>query len=198
MPNWCENNVTFRGKKEDVIKMFESVGCKFNNKTFESDKPITMRSFIPMPQTFEDYDTTNRKKDVREFGSVEEYEKYSKEYDDAVRYQKETYGCVGWYDYNIKTLGTKWDSELNGLCSSTHGDEMIVYCNIDTAWDAPIEWVREMSRKYSGINIELEGIEPGAGFCVHIECEDGEDFDFERTEYNDEDYSDEDEFDEHE
>lgn len=88
---------------------------------------------MPMPQTFKDFDTANTKskRDAKNydaepikvtrndkgdvisqvfpplFNSDEEYEKYSKEYDDAVKYQQEHYGCVGWFDYNCMSLGCK-------------------------------------------------------------------------------------------
>ena len=90
-----------------------------------------------------------------EFESIEDYNKYSDGYDNAVKYQRETYGCVGWYDYNLKTLGVKWDANFEGICSCRSGEILCVSFDMDTAWDAPIEWVREMSRKFKDVKIEL-------------------------------------------
>ena len=57
-----------------------------------------------MPRTFK-CDTTNHP------------EKFPKQ----VKYQKKKYGCVGWYKWSLKYLGTKWDAEL---CPSDDLDDM--------------------------------------------------------------------------
>ena len=179
MPNWCENRISISGNAKDVERVFESVGCKFVNGKIVAEKEITMRSFFPMPQTFMDFDTTNRKLRKEEFESIEDYNKYSDGYDNAVKYQKEVYGCVGWYDYNLKTLGVKWDANFEGICSCRSGEILCVSFDMDTAWDAPIEWVREMSRKFKDVKIELHGEEYQNCFGRHILCLNGEDLEFE-------------------
>ena len=68
------------------------------------------------------------------------------------------YGVVGWYDYNCKMYGCKWNSELNVEHQS---DEEVVF-TADTPWSAPDAWLLRMSAKY-----------PTLEFYNHAEYEEG-------------------------
>lgn len=161
MPNWSKNQVTIIGKKENLLA-FLNEGLKNSGLLMETDVPsaikalkegattesskevldadgnytgmrevitekcISMRTFLPMPHTFLVYDTTNRAKD----------------YPEAAKFQQTYYGAVGWYDYNLLTLGTKWNAELEGF----DGDEKTIRFTCNTAWSQPtiwFEWVAE-------------------------------------------------------
>lgn len=52
MPNWVFNTITIKGKNED-IERFLSDANKYGNGT------IKFSSWIPVPETFIKYDTTN-------------------------------------------------------------------------------------------------------------------------------------------
>lgn len=194
MPNYCTNEFMIRGEKNDVFAMFQKIGFKGNTAndldTFinENVNNITMRSWFPMPQTFVDYDTTNSKLDketkkrnkngrlVKMFKTNKEYENYSKAYDDAVKYQKETYGVVGWYDYNMHTLGVKWDAkvfEYGVFVRENSKGEIVIESTFDTAWDAPTTWLKSLAEEFPKLFFKIDGYEPGMGFHVYIECEDG-------------------------
>ena len=182
MPNYCENTIKIKGKKEDIFDFFKKVG--FNGETKESllefiennKDTITMRSWLPMPQTFVDYDTTNRKLGKNYFNSDEEYEKYSKGYDTAVEHQKETYGAVGWYAYNLKTLGVKWDAKVFDYCVTMDEDDDVLCVKgvFDTAWCAPLMWVTTIAKENPKLSFDLDGYEYGCGFHQGISCENGE------------------------
>ena len=65
MPNWVYNNVRVNGAKEQILEMF-NYGLKQDGKEPMTSPDnvinlkLTMESYIPMPQTYRDYDTTNK------------------------------------------------------------------------------------------------------------------------------------------
>ena len=155
MPNWVYNKVILQGEKSAVHE-FVKIGLK--NSKIEStgdlerdfkwlikeakcgcidgngnlthlEKGLTARTFLPLPETFRIYDTTN----------------YPDKYPDAAKEQMEKYGAVGWYDYNKKTLGTKWDFKLGvnepPVLENLSGDIWRIVFLCDTAWCSPTEWL---------------------------------------------------------
>lgn len=160
MPNWVKNTVALKGTKQQMTKLFSQVA---DVKTWEDvenkigNLELTMRSFLPMPQTFLDWDTTN---DMEKFEWFchgknqpqeelrKEYEKYVRGYMRAREYQQNTYGCVGWYDYNCKTLGCKWDANLENIViidELEKDDIVIVYFSVETAWSRPIPFLQYLA-----------------------------------------------------
>lgn len=146
--------------------------CSLNERWF------TMRSWFPMPQTFYDYDTTKPKYDILSWAdacieraeedelylqvrhrqiSIEEFtthfqhqfEAYQVGYDRAVAYQKEEYGVVGWRDYNIMTLGTKWDADITEweIVEETD-DQIVLSIYMETAWCPPFAFLDTVADKY--------------------------------------------------
>ena len=80
-----------------------------------------------------------------------EYKKYSDGYDNAKVEQAAKYGCVGWYDYNCATLGTKWDSRVESWKIVNDSDDWFVltfYC--ETAWSLPYAWVGTVQKQHDG------------------------------------------------
>lgn len=174
MPNWSYNTLTIQGKKSDVVAMF-SRATTVNEKRYnnEPEEVYTLQSFIPMPQTYKDVDTTNSlgcflsekkyemKNTYPELSETKLDEKFNsvvqsltEQYESARKYQQETYGIVGWRDWNLSNLGTKWDrifitkKELDDIlnaCTDEDDDNgCIVECTFDTAWTPPIAWLEKV------------------------------------------------------
>ena len=160
MPNWVKNTVALKGTKQQMTKLFSQVA---DVKTWEDvenkidNLELTMRSFLPMPQTFLDWDTTNSMKKFEWFCEgknqsqeelQQEYLKYVRGYREACELQQKIYGCVGWYDYNYKTLGCKWNAELLDLTIADDlekDDIVIVYFSVKTAWSRPIPFLQHLA-----------------------------------------------------
>jgi hypothetical protein len=160
MPNWVKNNVALKGTKQQMTKLFSQVA---DVKTWEDvenkigNLELTMRSFLPMPQTFLDWDTTNDMEKFEWFCEGKnqpkeelrkEYENYVRGYKAACEHQTKMYGCVGWYDYNCKTLGCKWDAYLLNLTIADElekDDIVIVYFYVETAWSRPIAFLQHLA-----------------------------------------------------
>lgn len=156
MPNWSNNLIAFKGEESNILNMLndalinsgeekcESVGDAINSlhgnakhKGVENgevimEKGLRLRTFLPMPDIFLLYDTTN----------------FPEKYEEMAAEQKEKYGVVGWYDYNLVTLGCKWDSELS-LDSSfvSNGIATIVFF-CETPWSYPENWLLALEEKY--------------------------------------------------
>ena len=251
MPNWVYGNLAIRGKKNEVIN-FLNDGLKVSKSKIElsesmdkqtivdtlnglhSDDFLHLRSWLPMPQTFVDYDTTNnargfenwlvgdldkpihvdeaikvlghlanethatsnvdilhellytedanlreRVMDILHKHFDERYNSYMNEYENAIVYQEKTYGCVGWYDYNCRTLGTKWDSEFTyfSIIDGGDTDELIIRADIDTAWNMPDEWLQTVKSMYPSLRFIYYGWEEGGAFCGYFEVgENGNDW----------------------
>lgn len=164
MPNWSTNKITIIGKQENLLA-FLNKGLKNSELNTERDIPsaikalklgavskisgkaildenenwnglreiviekgITMRTFLLMDESFIRYDTTNK----------------AKELPDAAKYQQEAYGVVGWHDYNILTLGTKWDARLENF----DADEKTITFQCYTAWSAPTAWLNWIAETF--------------------------------------------------
>ncbi len=120
------------------------------------DKWLSARTFLPMPDTFLMYDTTN----------------YANAFPvDVVKEQKEKYGAVGWYDYNCLTLGTKWNFGLDN-----HGEEVTLeevapnvwrfrfYC--ETAWSMPLAWCGAMKKMFPELTVAISACEESSAYYV--------------------------------
>lgn len=165
MPNWCENELKVRGTKEDLEKFLNYGG---NSK-------FTFGKYIPMPETYEKFDTTNKmlnrnnldystKKPI--FNSDEEYETYKKGYEDAVNYQRETYGVVGWYEWRLENYGTRGDvNDVEMVTEHISDDYESITMHFDTAWSPCINFVRNVSKMFPDLEFELTYIETGNFFC---------------------------------
>jgi hypothetical protein len=180
MPNWSSNTLTIQGKKSDVIAMFAKATPKIKGDSVL----YTLQSFVPMPDTYKQVDTTNsltsflfsKKKDMYDEHpelSDDEIEKMFSEieqelvsvYEKAKEYQQLTYGVVGWYDWNCRNLGTKWDAiiitkeefdnAVNACDDEDDENGCIVECCFDTAWTPPIEWLEKMIRENPALYFDM-------------------------------------------
>lgn len=94
------------------------------------------------------------------------YNKYCEGYNEAVKYQKETYGVVGWYDWGCQYRGTKWNAYLHDwqFVLSPFGDECIVYASCETAWAMPEAWLATMQKNNNNLTFFIRGDEEAQYF----------------------------------
>lgn len=148
MPNWTYNRITIKGEK-DALKKFMTDAKMYDGELFLS-------SWMPTPETYGKYDTTNHPygeglvvgkelfTGLLDLNGTIITEELIEEYKQATKEQKEKYGAVGWYDYNKMTFGCKWDSEVE---VESESDEEIILTT-DTPWNAPDNWLIKLSEKY--------------------------------------------------
>lgn len=172
MPNWTYNTIRVKGSKEALKKMLDEANR-------EEGKPLMFSSWFPVPETFIKYDTTNHP-DGRGLRVGEDWEdglgahdgkvteELIEEFKQATKEQREKYGVVGWYDYNCKMYGCKWDCKLT--IAEQYDDEIEIVC--DTPWSAPNAWLMRMSEKYPTLNFSNHAVYE-CGFWEDSEFEDG-------------------------
>jgi hypothetical protein len=124
---------------------------------------LSLSSWLPIPETYRKYDTTNHP-DGKGLKVGEEWydgfgshggqlvtEELIEEFKKATAEQREKYGVVGWYDYNLATFGCKWDSEVE---VEYEGEDRITL-STETPWSAPEQWLRTISAKYPELTFSL-------------------------------------------
>jgi hypothetical protein len=94
------------------------------------------------------------------------YNKYCDGYQEAAKYQKETYGVVGWYDWGLQYRGTKWNADLHDwqVDVSADGKECIIYVCCETAWSMPEGWLATMQRNNDDLTFFVRGDEEAQFF----------------------------------
>lgn len=188
MPNWSRNTIVIKGSK-NAISDFIKKGLENSNvaipetedlqglfnllveegsyktsiskdsfnkskKTIVMEKGVTLRTFLPTPDTFLLYDTTNYPNDFKEIAEQ----------------QKNEYGCVGWYEYNNKTLGCKWDSQMTDLSlSALEDDTYIIKFSCNTPWCIPTEWCCTMKREFPDLSIFILAFEESNAYALYGE-----------------------------
>jgi len=154
MPNWVFNTIKINGKNEDIEKFLSDASKHENGKLYFS-------SWIPVPETFKKYDTTNHPNgDGLEMGKPIRFwednspivtQELIDEYKVATKEQMEHYGVVGWYDYNYMTYGCGDDCPLD--VESQSDGEMTLTCS--TLWSPPISFFRTMSERYPNLTFRI-------------------------------------------
>ena len=188
MPNWSYNHIVLQGDIEAVYK-FVKIGLEnsgltpsgileddfnllvnegktkfldYKEKKIVMEKYLSARTFLPMPDTFLLYDTTN----------------YPNHYPvEVVKEQQEKYGVIGWYDYNCKTLGTKWNFDLNEnndieLYKCKDKYRICFYCQ--TAWSVPAAWMSAVKDMVPELEVMGAFKEEGYEFACVSYINDGE------------------------
>lgn len=157
MPNYVANIVTIVGSDEQIQKVVESIKSEYG--VFDFNK------IVPMPETFEKYDTTNHANGVQlRIGSPVGFEddrivteELIEEFKRATKEQAEKYGVVGWYDWRHKFWGTKW----NARDAQYEGDGRFIF---DTAWSAPIPVLVALSRRFPDVTIHVAYADEDYGY----------------------------------
>lgn len=84
---------------------------------------------------------------------IQEYETYVRGYKRAKAYQQKKYGVVGWYDWNVKYYGCKWDEKFeNWKLISERDDSIVLSARMETPWAVPIAFI-EYINQIGGITI---------------------------------------------
>lgn len=172
MPNWTYNTITIKGEKKNLDKFMNDAVKLENGK-------LSLSSWIPTPETFLEYDTTNHpngkglkvgEKLYDGIGDQEEVitEELIEEFKQATKEQAEKYGVVGWYDYNVKTFGCKWDCEV--VLEKNTNTELVL--SVETPWSAPENWLQTLSKNYPELSFKLHAVYE-EGFWEDIEYSKG-------------------------
>lgn len=144
MPNWCENTLSIKGTKEQIIDF---------NKRYLPNGIFSFENIIPSPQTIEecpeDYILHNE----------EEANKHAL-YWDPTRPRN----WFNWYDWNCHYWGCKWDAEVMSI--EQNDDSIKIF--FETPWSPSIPIITKLIEDNPQLEIECEYFEPGMWFAGTI------------------------------
>ena len=144
MPNWCFNEVTITGKKEN-LKKIERVLKKYKKDGVFFDR------IHPIPEELRN--------------TTSPFANSARNFEDIF---KPGYKFCDWYDWCIVNWGTKWDVELLGI--EIRKNKILL--GFDSAWSPPISFFlkfseifevkvehlyREESREFIGKSVQRNG-----------------------------------------
>ena len=66
-----------------------------------------------------------------------------------------------WYEWSIANWGTKWDACEPNI---NHNDEIYFAVTFESAWNPPIEWIKNIIKDFPDLHFVLEYDEPGMGY----------------------------------
>ena len=152
MPNWVSNQLTVEGSKEEV--------AHFAARAKSADRVFDFNSFVPMPDAL-------RSTEEVHYGDPEQRAKQEAIY----ATNKAVYGFQSWYDWSCEKWGTKWNA-----CDAQvlHEDDSGISYDFQTAWDAPLPVVVEMSKQFPNLKFTLQSDEESQAFFYEKEFVAGE------------------------
>ena len=140
MPNWCSNQATIHGTKEQILEL---VGAYERGGVIEN--------YLPTPRDPED--PTKLLGEDETFGTMDDR-------------SPET----SWYYWRLANWGTKWDFgkteyTADEECVYSTGTEGYGYVHLrfETAWSPPIGWYEALDAL--DMTVEAYYFEPGMSFC---------------------------------
>lgn len=168
MPNWTENSLLIRKKDWDKFKE-----VAWN----DAENEVTFSKLLPHPKEMEIdeyYNLAEHFKHEEECQPLELSDDWFKNKQGEQRQiyntMKELKLCVdGWYEWNCKHWGTKWDACDTQIYNEDEIDELDdddqVCVIFNTAWSAPEPWYQKLSEI---IPFESECTEEGGFFHIII------------------------------
>lgn len=156
MPNWCENTLRIRGKKED-LEVFKK---QLEDSKLEKRDICLFQTFCPMPKEYRDTDSPNRDEKL-----AEELTK--------------KYGASDWYNWANINWGTKWgccDTQwpIDEPIASNHDGLYDLEMSYQTAWSPGDDCLKEIFKQLNHLSFFLQYEEPGMGFAGNLFVRNGE------------------------
>lgn len=136
MPNWVWNNITVSGTKEDLLAFYakasklspnginEDGSLKYDDKDAQA---ISFWNFIEPTNKTAYYEAAHGTK-------PEGYEAWT--IDEKMAYDL-SFKTDGWYDWNVREWGTKWDACDANVDNNTDEKAPNLYYAFNTAWSIP-------------------------------------------------------------
>lgn len=130
MPNYSYNTLSVEGDKDEVARFIATA------KSDNTD--IDFNNFIKMPEELKNTEQVS-------YADPDQKKKQEAIYSA----NREKYGFGSWYDWAIESWGTKWnagDIELQII-----EDGNTAFYTFQTAWDAPLPVIEEMSKRFPNL-----------------------------------------------
>lgn len=135
MPNWVSIKLKCEGNKEDISSLKQLVR--------QEDQPFSFNKIIPQPEGLYLGDVPSKP-------TPEMEESYK------------TTGYYSWYDFSVKSWGTKWDACSVSLVEDT--PIRIVY-TFDTAWSYPDPVFIKLAEMFPNVTFNTACYEESGAFA---------------------------------
>lgn len=144
MPNWCQNTLSIKGTKEQIIEF---------NKRYLPNGDFSFENIIPSPQTQEECPEDCI------IHNEEEANKHHFSWDPT-----QPKNWFNWYDWNCYYWGCKWDVSRASVLQMENSIEIL----FDTPWTPPIPVIEKLIKDNPQLEIECEYFEPNMWFAGTI------------------------------
>jgi hypothetical protein len=154
MPNWVYNNITVSGTKEDLIA-FRDKASKLSPNGIAEDGSLTYKESDAQAISFWNFIEPTNKTAYYEAAhgtKPEGYEAWTPE-------EKMTYDLSfktdGWYDWNVREWGTKWDACDADLDDNTDDKNPNLYYAFNTAWSIPEPIYKAITEQHPELSFQF-------------------------------------------
>jgi hypothetical protein len=169
MPNWVYNGLEVSGSKEDILAFKEKAGREVSLDWAEGaevrKEDLSFYNFIsPTDEELPYYlGHATKPEDERDPNATPE-ERMAK---------ATTFSGSGWYDWNVRNWGVKWDA---GEPSLNNESEISLQYSFETAWGIPEPVFRAMVEQHPTLEFSMSS-EEEQGWGAEYETSDTEDED---------------------
>lgn len=168
-----EPTFTKQDNIEDAMSALKQCVTPYNDfrygdeKCAEGYQPILlnnvyMSTFLPVPDTFLRYDTTND----------------AKLYEKQAKLQKQKYGVVGWNEYNKEHFSCKWDCKVEDIEQHTENDITTITFTTRTPWHLPDKWCRTLQEMFPKLTFFISAEEEMGYYLFFKNYKDDEEHDY--------------------
>jgi hypothetical protein len=157
MPNWCCNNLEIEGTEKELLIFYKE--NKNNESTWKNkNQELDFYKSVPIPKDHEEnwYNWNNQNLGTKWNVSDAQYEFCEViDINSAFNTIKTIY---------LKTAEKNHALQVGTIIKKIFTSYKIIYV-FETAWEPPVPWVTETSKKYPNLKFRLEFEEMGCDFC---------------------------------
>jgi hypothetical protein len=177
MPNWSFNSLKISGNRSDMSELYNNI-----LKEEVDSEVFRFSNVFPMPSKIKNTISPSSSALGRKWMDVDVNEARNSKIDGILEgtgspnlipienntpekcdLLRKEFGVDNWYDWNVKTYGTKWDIFVgeNEFTKS----ETEFSCSFDTAWSPPINFITKLQKKFPKVDIEIIWELEGSDSC---------------------------------
>lgn len=187
MPNWVYNSVSITGKKEDLIAFRDKASkpyiSHYKGKRYQDaegnwkyDPDVRYEEEQTGALMFWNFIEPENKEAYFADAHGEKPEGYADwSLEDKMAHDLK-FASDGWYDWNVRNWGTKWDASDADLTDNTEDKAACLNYSFNTAWSIPEPVFAAMVRQHPELDFDFES-EEEQGWGASFTSSDGDDVD---------------------